>query len=243
MTTTAQARTLFPWFARNSVKVLLVTLVISSLIAAALAAIAAWRGWPEVGGAGSEPVDGEVVVSFSTTIFGIPLGAVAIAAFVVSIAQVGSFTRALIATGATRTALTLAHLANVLLIALAASAVAAAVLALEVAFAGGWIGSTFGLEDGDTFADGVPALLTGLGGALVALLAGGLIAAVFLRWPWWVGVGLLATVLWGVPLLAAWLAPVGAALAALAAWPGSLPLVVVVLVLAHWVVMRAMPVP
>lgn len=139
MTTTAQARTLFPWFARNSVKVLLVTLVISSLIAAALAA-------------------------FSTTIFGIPLGAVAIAAFVVSIAQVGSFTRALIATGATRTALTLAHLANVLLIALAASAVAAAVLALEVAFAGGWIGSTFGLEDGDTFADGVPALLTGLGG-------------------------------------------------------------------------------
>lgn len=55
--------------------------------------------------------------------------------------------------------------------------------------------------------------------------------------------GLLAIVLWGVPLLAAWLAPVGAALAALAAWPGSLPLGVVVLVLAHWVVMRAMPVP
>lgn len=243
MTTAAQARTLFPWFARNSAKVVLVTLVISSLIAAALAAVAVWQGWPEVGGSASEPVDGDVIVSFSTTIFGIPLGAVAIAAFVLSIVQVGSFTRALVANGATRTALTLAHLANVLLIALVASAVAAAVLALEVAFAGGWIGSTFGLESGDTFADGVPALVSGFGGALAALLAGGLLAAIFLRWPWWVGVGLLATVLWVIPLLGAWLAPVGIALAALASWQGSLPLGVLTLALAHWAVMRALPIP
>lgn len=243
MTTATQARTLLAWFARRALIVLTWTLLASSAIAAGLAAIAVWQGWPEVSRAPAQPVDGEAVIAFSSTIFGIPLGAVGLAAFVVAVAHVGGFTRPILASGATRTALASAQIAHALLLAVAASAVAAVVLALEVAFAGGWIGSTFGLGPGDSFADGVPALAGGFGGALGAMLAGSLVVAVFLRWRWWVGVGMLATVAWVIPALAAWVEPLGTALTAFAAWPGAMPLGVVGLAVAHWFVLRRLPVP
>ena len=242
MTTVTQARVLFRWLARGGLRVLAITLLIATVVAAALAAVALWQDWPEVAHAPTD-ADGTVVIGFTTTIFGIPLAAVAIAAFVVSIATVGSFTRPLLATGATRSALALAHLAHVLLLALAASALAAAVLALEAAFAGGWIGSTFGLAPGDTFADGVPALVQGFLGALAGLVAGSLVAALSLRWPWWVGVGALAVTLWVLPVVVASVPPLEAAASAVAAWPWSPGAGAVLLAAAHWLVMRRMPVP
>lgn len=242
MTTTDQTRALLTWFARGSARSLAITLAIASAVAAGIAVLAAVQGWTD-GPPAPTDVDGTVIVGFTTTLFGIPLVAVAIASFVMAIVQVGAYTRALVATGATRTSLAAAHLVHALGLAVAVTAVAAVVLALEAAFAGGWIGSTFGLAPGDTFADGVPALASGLGATLVAALAGSALAATFVRWRWWVGVGALATVLWLVPLLAAWLEPLGAALEAFRTWPGALVVVAVVLAGAHWAVMRRLAVP
>ena len=80
-------------------------------------------------------------------------------------------------------------------------------------------------------------------GALAGLVAGSLVAALFLRWPWWVGVGALAVTLWVLPVVVASVPPLEAAASAVAAWPWSPGAGAVLLAAAHWLVMRRMPVP
>lgn len=242
MTTTAtQTRVLARWFATGSSKVLAFALAIATLVSVAVWALATVQGWTVP----IEPVDaeGQVFFEFSTTAFGIPLAAVGIAAFVLSIVQTASYTRSLVASGATRASVAGATLLNGALMVVLVNVLAAVVLALEARFAGGWVGSTFGLAPGATFADGVPVLVHALGQVAFAVVAGMTIAAVFLRWPWWVGVGTLAIVLWGLPLLAFWFEPLAALGAAAVSWPGAMPLGVVALAGAYWVVMRGLRIP
>ncbi len=236
-TTTSQAGTITRWYVRSSSRVLAVTILISALISLLLGDA---RGWNEPVPA-SDP--GIVMFSFSTTLIGVPLGAVGIAAFFLAIVQTAGYTRALVAHGATRTSLTIAQLAHGLWLAVVTGLLSLLVLILEVNLAGGWILSTFGLAEGDTVADGIPTVIRGFGLVLLSVLAGSVIAGIFLRWPWWVGVGLLVTVLWVLPWLSVWFRPLADLGSALAAWPGAIPTGVVLLAATHWFVMRRTSVP
>lgn len=242
MTTTAQTRLLTPWFVKGSTRVLGTVLAIATLVSLALWALATAQGWAEP--APAVESDGEVIFAFTTSAFSVPLAAVGIAAFVLAIVQTAAYTRPLVASGATRATVAAATLLNGAWMVLLVNVLAAVVLALEVRFAGGWIASTFGVAGG-TFADGVATLLRAAGQVSLAVVAGMLIAALFLRWPWWVGVGVLVVILWVIPILAPFVVPAALAdtLSAIVAWPGLPAVGVVVLAGAYWVVMKGLRVP
>lgn len=244
MNAAAQARILTRWFVKGSTRVLAVAVAVGAAVSLGLWILATTRGWTTPDVVESEGT-AEVIAAFTTTVFSIPLVAAGFGAFVLAIVQTATFSRTMVATGATRAAVAIATLLNGVWMILLVTALAAVVLALEASFAGGWIASTFGLAPGATFADGVPGLLGATGMTALAIVGGMAIAAVFLRWPWWVGVGLLALVLWVIPILAPFVVTeaMASTISAVAALPGTPAVGAVLLAGAYWLVMRRLPVP
>lgn len=134
-----------------------------------------------------------------------------IISFVVAIVVVGSYARATIAMGATRRNLAAAYLvvaAGMWLLALVCAALAWAV-------ARGALAGQF------TAAQVRSVAVVGAGIVLAAVVVGMLLPAVFLAWPWYVGVGGIALVTTVLPLVASQLPALEAALEAVEHFPGT----------------------
>jgi hypothetical protein len=205
-------------------------------------AVARWRGWTivtETDADGwmfavtAEPGQVTAVVSLLL----VPAG-VAVASFVVAIVLAATYTRMMISAGATRASVATGQLAAVL--AMTLYLVVLTALALVIGGGAAIIPELLGAQDSGEVGG---LAFRGLGTVLLWLVGGVAIATIFLRWPWWVGVGVLVLVFWGVPLLSALVPPVGAVLGSLFAPAVSHLVLAVALALAYWLMVRRVPVP
>lgn len=114
----------------------------------------------------------------------IPLG-LSLAAIVVVAVLVATRTRLLITVGLTRHAIPLGTAATMLLAAAGVLLVTAVVVAL--------LGTSAAFElIGADRSEGATVVATGVSGLAVGLLGGVTVTVLFLRWPWWIGVLVLA---------------------------------------------------
>ncbi|WP_131104605.1 hypothetical protein [Ornithinimicrobium sufpigmenti] len=215
--------------------VMLVVLVVGSLIAR-------WRGWRLVSMTEPSLVTIEVVadadgVTLIASLFMLP-AAVGIAALVMAIV-LAARTRVYVATGATRRNVALGHLLTVLV--MTACVLLAAVVVLLVVGRGPE-GARELLQAGSA-RDVALLSVRGLGAVVLALTAGSAITVLFLRWPWWVGVGILTLLFVVLPLVTRFLLPevAEAVTAASARWGWGLAGAVVAAGV-YWWLMRRVPV-
>ncbi|MFK5634093.1 hypothetical protein [Ornithinimicrobium sp. LYQ103] len=171
--------------------VMLVVLAVGSLIAR-------WQGWQLVSMTDTDMVGIEVVagqdgVTLVASLFLVPM-AVAIAAAVMAVV-LAARTRVFLAAGATRRSVATGQLVVLVVMTLYVLAVTAAVLLVV----GRGTDGALDLVGADGGAGAAVLVVRATGVVLGALTAGSLITALFLRWPWWVGVGALLLVLVVVP--------------------------------------------
>ncbi|MDO5739845.1 MAG: hypothetical protein Q4P07_06820 [Ornithinimicrobium sp.] len=235
---TSMTRLLLPDAARS----LLIATVVMLALLATTTLFAWWRGWELVTMTDTDVIGVEVAagkdgVTLVASLFLMPVAA-GVAAVVMAIV-LAARTRVFLAAGATRRSLATAHLVTLLVMMLYVLAVTAVVLlvvgrgtdgALDLVIAGGG-------------ADAVLLVAAAAGSVLMALVGASLITAIFLRWPWWVGVGALAVVIVLLPAVVevAWPA-LADTVGRLMDWWGFNLVAVVPTAAIYWLVMRRMPV-
>lgn len=233
MTTTqtrVQRAALTRYFVRSTLGVLLVSTLVMVALTAGGALLARWRSWDVATGDMDMPLvlgveadrDG-VLITFSFGLIAVAVGFAAVAAV---LAQAGT-TRVLVANGATRRAIWSALLTT-------AAVCVAYVLALAVA-----VRLVLGgrADVGELALQALQA-----SGLLAVLMALGLVVvALFLRWPWWVGVSLLTLLGVGSMVAAAVGSTLGSPGADLA-FPGSELVLALALAAVSWLLARRIPV-
>lgn len=229
-------------------------LITTGVVLACLAVgvlVARWRGWQLVGMTETDMVGLEVIadgdgVTLVASLFILPV-AVGIASVVMAVV-LAARTRVYVATGATRRAVATAQLLTVLGAAAYVLLVTAVVLlvvgrgpdgALALLQADG-AGDLLQADGaGDVFTLGVRAL----GAVLLAMAGATMVTALFLRWPWWVGVGLLLLLFVVLPPVTTFLLPaVGAAVDRASGWWAWDLSVAVVVAAIFWWILRRVPV-
>lgn len=212
------------------------------LILAVGAAVARWRGWELVVVTDLDSISAEVTagadgVRVLWSLF-IVVAAVGIAA-VVNQVVLACRTRVLLAAGATRRSVALGLLVSAIVMLL----YVAAVTVLVTLVVGGGPTGAMSLVGADDSAE-LARLVVRLGGALAGGLATGTaIAALFLRWPWWVGVGALVVLGAVVPpaLTLAW-PGLGSAVDGATDWWGADLASAVAMAGLYWLIARRVPV-
>lgn len=200
--------------------------------------IARWRGWQLVAMTETDRVGFEVAadgdgVTIVASLFILP-AAVSIAAVVMTIV-LAARTRVYVATGATRRSVAVGHLLTILVMAVYVLVVTAVVLLV--------VGRGFDGARELVQADGAGDVATMGIRALFVVTAASAITALFLRWPWWVGTGVLVLFLVVLPGLTAFLLPsVAEAVDRASGWWGWDLAVAVVATGAYWWVIRRVPV-
>lgn len=194
------ARILVP----EAMRSLLITTGVMLVVLAVGTLIARWRGWQLVEMTQADLAQLEVVVgtdgvTIVASLFLLP-AAVGIAALVMAIV-LAARTRVYVATGATRGAVAVGHLLTILVMT-AYTLLVTAVVLLVVGAAG-----ARELLGADGAGDLVLLGLQALGSILLALTASSAITVLFLRWPWWVGTGVLILAFVVLPTVAALLLP------------------------------------
>lgn len=221
---------------------LLITTGVVLVILAVGTLIAHWRGWQLVGMTETDMVGLEVVtdgdgVTLVASLFILPV-AVGIAAVVMAVV-LAARTRVYVASGATRRAVAVGQLLTTLAMAAAVLLLTAAVLLVV----GRGPAGALELVQADGAGDVATMTVRALGAVLLATTAAAAITALFLRWPWWVGVGALVLLFTVLPTITAFLLPAvtGAVDRASGWWAWDLSMAVVS-ALVYWWVIRRVPV-
>lgn len=225
----------------EAVRSLLTATVVMLAVLLVATLVARWQGWQLVEMTETELPLFEVAVDADgvTVIASLLLlpAAVAIGALVMAVV-LAARTRVYVATGATRRAVATGHLLTVLVMTgytLLVTDVVLLVLGDGLEGARQLLGA-----DGS----GEVALLTvrALAAVVLALVAASAFTVAFLRWPWWVGVVVLALFLTVLPLLLLLVPALGEAVDAASAWWGWELVWAAVATAAYWWVMRRVPV-
>lgn len=227
----------------EAMRSLLITTGVMLVVIAVGTLIAHWQGWQlvemtEVNRLRLEViVDSEDGVTIIASLFLLPAAA-AIAAVVMAVV-LAARTRVYVATGATRRAVAVGHLL-MLLVMTAYVLLTTAVVLLVV---GGGLGGAMELVGVDGAGEVALLSVRALGAVPLALTAASAITVLFLRWSWWVGVGLLVLLFTVLPGMFVFLLPsIADALAAASTWWGWDLSVGVLASGAYWWIIRRVPV-
>ena len=215
--------------------VMLLILVVGALIAR-------WQGWELVEMTEADAIRLEVVadgdgVTIIASLFILP-AAVAITSVVMAII-LAARTRVYVAAGATRRAVAIGHLMT----ALVATAYTLLVTAVVLLVVGRGFDGALELLQADRAGDVAVLTLRAVGAVLLAVMAASAITVVFLRWQWWVGVGLLVLLFTVLPVFFVFLLPsVAEVLDAASTWWGWDLACAVLATGAYWWIIRRVPV-
>ncbi|MGC5585004.1 hypothetical protein [Ornithinimicrobium sp. W1665] len=220
-------------------------LITTGVVLACLAVgvlVARWRGWQLVGMTETDMVGLEVIadgdgVTLIASLFILPV-AVGIASVVMAVV-LAARTRVYVATGATRRAVATAQLLTVL----GSAAYVLLVTAVVLLVVGRGPDGALALLQADGAGDVATLSVSALGAVLLGMAGATMITALFLRWPWWVGVGLLLLLFVVLPPVTTFLLPaVGAAVDRASGWWGWDLSVAVVVAALFWWILRRVPV-
>ncbi|MGD8201042.1 hypothetical protein ACQE98_10300 [Ornithinimicrobium sp. W1679] len=220
-------------------------LITTGVVLACLAVgvlVARWRGWQLVGMTETDMVGLEVIadgdgVTLVASLFILPV-AVGIASVVMAVV-LAARTRVYVATGATRRAVATAQLLTVL----GSAAYVLLVTAVVLLVVGRGPDGALALLQADGAGDVAILGVSALGAVLLGMAGATMITALFLRWPWWVGVGLLLLLFVVLPPVTTFLLPaVGAAVDRASGWWGWDLSVAVVVAALFWWILRRVPV-
>ena len=225
----------------DALRGLTVTALVTLAVLGVMALVARWQGWDvvvmdEVEWSGPPLLveGGRTILWVSLVVLPISVGIAAVVHAVLATAR----TRVHVASGATRWQVVLAHLLTV-----AAMTVYVLVVALVVLLLlGSGPGGAVEILGSETAGGPVPAVVAAVGATVGPMMAAVTITAMFLRWPWWVGTGVLVGFFVVLPMVAGLLPAVGEALDRADAWWGSDLLVAVVLTGVFVGIMRRVPV-
>lgn len=226
----------------EAVRYLVVATLCTVAVLVLLGLVARWRGWQLIAREDMDMVGFEVVadgdgVTVVTSLF-LLVAAAGITAIVIPVVQAAR-TRVYVATGATRASVAVAQLVTVVVMTAYVLLLSGVVL---LVVGGGLDGAQDILR-----VDGAGGLLTavvrGAGALLLAMTGAMTVVALFLRWPWWVGAGLLVLVFVVLPAVTAFLlTAVASAVDGLSGrWGWDLSAATVVTMI-YWAVLRRVPV-
>lgn len=221
---------------------LLITTGVMLVVLAVGALIARWRGWQLVGMTETDMVGLEVItdgdgVTLVASLFILPV-AISIAAVVMAVV-LAARTRVYVATGATRRTVAVGQLLTLLVMTAYVLLVSAVVLLVV----GRGLDGARELVQADGAGEVAMMGIRALGTVLLALTAASAITALFLRWPWWVGTGVLILLFVVLPGLTAFLLPsVAETVDRASAWWGWDLASAVVTTGVYWWVIRRVPV-